>query len=50
MSFNGVYLASSYLLILLGLTGLLLTRELSSPYLLLTGVSFALAVLAEIKG
>ena len=28
MSFNGIYLASSYLLILLGLAGLLLTREL----------------------
>jgi len=50
MSFNTIYLASSYLLILLGLAGLLLTRELSSPYLLLTGVAFALAVLAEIKG
>jgi len=50
MTFNLIFIASSYFLILLGLAGLLLTRELSSPYLILTGGSFVLAVLAEIRG
>jgi transglutaminase-like putative cysteine protease len=49
MSFNLVFLASSYFLVLLGLIGLLLTRELSSPYLIVTGGSFVLAVLAEVR-
>jgi transglutaminase-like putative cysteine protease len=50
MTFNLIFIASSYFLILLGLTGLLLTRELSTPYLILTGGSFVLALLAEIRG
>ncbi len=50
MTFNLIFIASSYFLILLGLAGLLLTRELSSPYLILTGGSFVLAVLAEVRG
>ncbi|MEE9548858.1 MAG: DUF3488 and transglutaminase-like domain-containing protein [Candidatus Binatia bacterium] len=50
MTFNLIFIASSYFLILLGLAGLLFTRELSSPYLILTGGSFVLAVLAEVRG
>lgn len=50
MSFNLVFLASSYFLVLLGLIGLLLTRELSPPYLIVTGGSFVLAMLAEVRG
>ncbi|MFQ5538818.1 MAG: transglutaminaseTgpA domain-containing protein, partial [Candidatus Binatia bacterium] len=50
MSFNLVFLASSYFLVLLGLIGLILTRELSPSYLIVTGGSFVLAVLAEVRG
>lgn len=47
MTFHVVFLFSSYLLVLLGLTGLFLTEELSSPYLLLAGICFLLGILGE---
>ncbi|MFQ5851729.1 MAG: transglutaminaseTgpA domain-containing protein [Candidatus Binatia bacterium] len=49
MSFNLVFLASSYFLVFLGLTGLLFTGEISYYYLLLAGSSFVLAILGELR-
>lgn len=50
MSFTFVFLLSSYLLIFLGLIGLLLTKELSFPHQFLVGVSFVVGVLGEARG
>ncbi|MFQ5903306.1 MAG: hypothetical protein ACE5JO_06410, partial [Candidatus Binatia bacterium] len=50
MSFHFVFLLSSYLLVFLGLLGLFLTEELSSPYLFFAGASFVVGVLGETRG
>lgn len=50
MSFDFVFLLSSYLLVFLGLTGLFLTEELSFPYLFLAGASFVVGVFGEMHG
>ena len=50
MSFHFVFLLSSYLLIFLGLVGLFLTQELSSPYLFFAGASFVFGVWGEMRG
>jgi len=50
MRFSFVFLCSSYLLVGLGYVGLLLTGELSYPYLVLAGFSIILAMLGEARG
>ena len=50
MKFNLIFLISSYLLVSLGLIGLLFTGELAYYYLVLATFSFILAVLGEAKG
>lgn len=49
MSFNLAFLVSSYLLVFLGVAGLFLTEELSSPYLLFAGASLVLGALGEAR-
>lgn len=50
MNFYPVFLLSSYLLVFLGLAGLFLTEELSSPYLLLAGLCALLGAIRDLKG
>jgi len=49
MNFYLVFFLSSYLLVFLGLAGLFLTEELSSPYLLLAAACLALGALGETR-
>lgn len=49
MNFRFVFLFSSYLLVFLGFAGLFLTEELSSPYLLLAAVSWAVGASGELR-
>src|SRR3990167_3997582 len=49
MNFYLVFFLSSYLLVFLGLAGLFLTEELSSPYLLLAAACLALGALGEAR-
>lgn len=50
MNFHVVFLLSSYLLVFLGLAGLFLTEELSSPYLLFAALATLLGATRELKG
>jgi protein-glutamine gamma-glutamyltransferase len=50
MSFLTVFLASSYLLVFLGMFGLLLTEEISLPYVVLSVAGFFLGAMREIRG
>lgn len=50
MSFTFVFLASSYFLILLGVTGLFFTGDLGLPYLTFAGASLILGVVSETRG
>ena len=49
MNFYLVFFLSSYLLVFLGLAGLFLTEELSSPYLLLAAACLVLGALGEAR-
>lgn len=50
MSFRPLFLLSSYLLVFLGLAGLFLTEELSSPYLLFAAAALVLGAVGETSG
>lgn len=49
MNFYSVFVLSSYFLVFLGLAGLFLTEELSSPYLLFASVSALLGALQDLR-
>ncbi|MBI2351110.1 MAG: DUF3488 domain-containing protein [Deltaproteobacteria bacterium] len=49
MNFYFVFFLSSYLLVFLGLAGLFLTEEFSSPYLLLAAACLVLGALGEAR-
>lgn len=49
MNFHFAFIFSSYLLVVLGLAGLFLTEELSSPYLLFAALSTLLGAIQDLK-